>query len=396
MSQKTIPIASLAKKFSRSPIRAIFDDAQTLEERGEEITRLEIGEPDFDTPSHICEAAKDALDRGETHYTANAGRIDLRELLSDKLREENDIEANPKNQIVVTAGAMEGLLLSMISTVDKGEEVLVPDPGWPNFVNQVKMVGGKPVRYKLRPEDNFQIRLEQLKELINKDTKGMIVNTPSNPLGTMLNEEILQGLAELAVDEDIVIYADETYEKLVYGEENDHVSVGSFEEAKDRVLTIHSFSKAYAMTGWRIGYIAGNEEYMHLITKLRESSSSCTSSIAQAGAMEALKHGEKSVERMRSIYRERRDMVVDYLNEMSGVSCFEPQGTFYVFPSFSNLSESSMKLAKNLLYEEHVATVPGSGFGEMGEGFLRISFATGKNALKRGLAGIRSYVEKKV
>lgn len=388
-------LADLASKLPRSPIRAMFDEAEKLKESGKELIELEIGEPDFDTPQNIIDAAKRALDHGETHYTPNAGTPELREVISEKLERENDIHVSPESQIVVTAGAMEAIYLSLLMTVGKGGEVLIPDPGWPNFGNQVLMAGGKPVRYHLTPENNFRVQLEELKDLINRKTKGILINTPSNPLGTVLDRSTLSGIADVATDKNLLIYSDEAYEKLIYGN-NKHVSIGSFDEVREQVLTICSLSKSYAMTGWRVGYVAGNEGIVKGIIKARESTSSCTCSISQAAAVEALKHGGNSVEHMRRSYEERKDVLMDCINRMPTVWCIEPQGAFYAFLNISKLSEPSLKIAKRLLHEKRVVTVPGSGFGEMGEGFLRLSFATDKKTIVEGLKRIHTFVEELV
>ncbi len=384
-------LSNLSKDLGRSPIREMFDEADRLERSGEDLIRLEVGEPDFDSPEGVMRGAREAMEEGKTHYTSNRGILELREEISNKLEDENGIRKDPESEIIVTAGGMEAIHISMLMTLDVGEEVLIPDPGWPNFPNHVMMAGGKPVRYRLTAENDFQIDLEGLKESINSDTKGILINTPSNPLGVVQEEEALRGVADLAADENLLIYADEAYESLTYGKE--HVSIGSFDEVEDRVLTMQSFSKTYAMTGWRVGYVAGPEYIIDQIVKVRESTSSCTSSISQGAALGALRWEEESVERMRKAYMRRRDILMDEIESIPGVSCVKPEGAFYAFPDVSTLSGSSLEIAKDLLYEEGVVSVPGSGFGDTGEGFLRFSYANKDENVREGLERFHSFVD---
>lgn len=377
-----------------SSIRAMFDEAGRLEREGEELIRLEVGEPDFDTPEEVIKGAIKAFEEGQTHYTPVRGVYELRERISEKLEKENGIYRDPESDIVVTSGGMEAIYTSLLMTVDRGDEILIPDPGWPNFKTQVLMVDGVPTEYKLDPEEGFQVRLEKLKELIDSDTKGIVINSPSNPLGIVFNEEVLEGVADIAEDEDILIYSDESYEKIIFGD-NTHISIGSFDKVKDQVLTIQTFSKSYAMTGWRIGYVAGHEDIINEISKVRSCTSTCTNSISQAGAIEALKHGEDSVRKMRSTYERRKDLLMDLVESMPSAWCLEPQGAFYAFLNVSELSGSSMEIAKEILRDKKVVTVPGSGFGENGEGFLRISFATNEKDLEEGLKRIRSFIDER-
>lgn len=391
MNQTNRIVADFARSIQRSPIRAMYDKAEKLENAGKELIRLEIGEPDFDTPQNMINAGKKSLDRGETHYTPNKGIFELREAISEKLARENGIEADPESQIVVTAGAMEALYLSMLVTVNRGDEILIPDPGWPNFLNQALMVGGRPVRYHLIYENKFQPQLEELKELVGAKTKGIVINTPSNPLGTVLDRNTLEGIADIASDGNLLVYSDETYEKLLYGD-NEHFSVGSLDQVRDQVFTILSFSKSYAMTGWRVGYVVGWRNIIRELTKAKESTSACTCSISQRAALEALKSGENSVRRMRKIFEDRKNLVVREIKKTPLVWCMEPQGTFYVFLNVSELG-SSLEVAEKLLEKKGVVTVPGSGFGKMGEGFLRLSFANSKEKIVEGFKRIRSFIE---
>jgi aminotransferase len=340
-----------------------------------DVIRLEIGEPDFDTPNHIKEAAKKALDEGFTHYAPFAGFEELRVAIAEKAKIENDIEADPRREIVVTPGACSALYCAVLSVVNPGEKVLIPDPGWPHYEPCVKMAGGIPEHYPLLEENDFRADPHDLIRRVDKNTKAIIINSPNNPTGSVLTKGDIEGLAQIARENDLIVISDEVYEKIVYDDVH-HISIASLPGMYERTITINAFSKTYAMTGWRLGYAIAPAEIITQMAKLVLYTSTCANSIGQRAAIAALKGPQDCVVEMVKEYKRRRDFLVRRLNEIEGVSCKLPKGAFYVFPNIKKLGMPSLECAHYILEHAHVSTVPGSGFGEHGEGYLRISYAT--------------------
>jgi aspartate/methionine/tyrosine aminotransferase len=357
------------------------------------LIHLEIGEPDFRMPDHVTGACAKALKEGFTKYTANAGLEELRESISEKLKRENGFEADAKGEIMVTAGAMNALSLSILSTVNEGDEVLIPDPGYVSYVAQVLLAGGIPVYVPLFEENDFRATAEDLEKLMTKKTRLIILNSPSNPTGSVQSKEDLKGIADLTVDNDLLVLSDEPYERVVYPG-NQHYSIAALPGMHDRTISIFSFSKTYAMTGMRIGYMTSGRELVQQMTKMQEHYVSCVNSVAQKGAVAALRGSQECVQHMLAEYARRRDLLIDGLNETGVISCRKPAGTFYAFPNITKTRCDSRTLAQNLLAEAKVVTVPGVAFGKGGEGHIRLSFATHFDNVREAVKRIGDYCRK--
>jgi len=347
-----------------SGVRKMFDLV------GKDSINLALGEPDFDTPRHIKDAVKLALDKNFTHYTGNQGILELREAISHKLKMDNRIETSPEN-IIVTVGASEALLMSTLALVEKGDEVLIPDPGFVSYQACVELAGGTTVPVEVREDDDFRLTPESIQEKVNKNTKAIIMNSPANPTGGVLKKEDVKGLAEIAQDNNLVIISDEIYEKIIYGAK--HYSPGRF---TDNVITINGFSKAYAMTGFRIGYVSAPSELSESLLKVHQYSTACASSLSQAAALEALTGPQDSVGTMVEEFQGRRDLVVSRLRGM-GIQCNLPQGAFYVFP---RVGDPESLVAEAL--KVGVVLVPGGSFGSHGAGHFRLSYAASYSDLE--------------
>lgn len=353
------------KSIDISGIRKMFEGA------GPNSINLGLGQPDFDTPRHIKNAAIKAIDMGLTGYTMNLGFPDLRSALSRKFESENHFTVSPE-EIIVTSGASEALHLALQALVDKGDEVLIPDPGFLSYFTLTKMAGGKVVGAPLG--EKLTLTPETVNELITPRTRALIVNSPSNPAGTVQTRQEIRALAQIAQDNDITIISDEVYEHFIYGGE--HVSPAQF---TDNVITINAVSKTYAMTGWRIGYAAARKEYIEQMLKVHQYIQACASSIGQKAAQAAIEGAQDCVAQMRDSFRNRRDIVVEGLGIM-GIKCVKPEGAFYAFPEVED-EDAPQKLLKN-----GVIVVPGSAFGENGKGHIRISYAVSEENLRRSLA----------
>ncbi|MDI9437509.1 MAG: pyridoxal phosphate-dependent aminotransferase [Euryarchaeota archaeon] len=341
-----------------SGVRKMFDLV------GEGTINLALGEPDFNTPSHIKDAVKRALDENFTHYTGNQGTLELREAISEKLRQDNHIETSPEN-VIVTVGASEALLMSTLALVDKGDEVLIPDPGFVSYQACVELAGGTTVPVELDCEDDFRLNPENVQEKISQKSKAIIMNSPANPTGGVMKKEDVKGLAEIAQDHDLVIISDEIYEKIIYGSK--HYSPGRYTK---NAITINGFSKAYAMTGFRVGYLSAPSNLSEALLKVHQYSTACASSLSQAAALEALTGPQDSVGEMVAEFQRRRDLVVSRLNGM-GIECKLPQGAFYLFPQVRD-----PELFVSEAIKEGVVLVPGASFGAHGAGHFRLSYAT--------------------
>lgn len=346
------------KEISLSGIRKMFELV------GEDSINLGLGEPDFDTPLHIREAAKKALDEGYTHYTVNKGILELREAIAAKLKVDNQISVSPES-LIVTVGASEGLQIALNALVDVGDEVLIPDPGFVSYDASVKLSGGISIPVRLTDEDEFRMTPDVIAENITDKTKAIVINSPANPTGSVMKKGDIKGVAEIADDHDIAVISDEIYEKIIYGEK--HYSPASF---SDKCITINGFSKAYAMTGFRIGYVAGNHDIVEEMLKVHQYNTACASSISQKAALAALEGPQDSIDVMVKEFRRRRDLVVGRLWDM-GISCVEPKGAFYVFPKIKNPEDFVLKALK-----KDVVLVPGSSCGIYGLDHVRISYAT--------------------
>lgn len=378
-------------KIKPSGIRKLFDLAQNRAD----LVSFGIGEPDFITPDHVREAAKQAIDDGYTHYTPNAGFYDLREALAHKLNEINGIPVKTE-EVIVTAGGTQALFSSFYALLNPGDELIVPDPGFLVYGSQVLLAGGNPVYLPLREENKFQLDPVELKKLITSRTRAILLNSPSNPTGMLLGEEVLKEIAKIANDYDLFIISDEMYEDIIF-DGLKHVSIASFPGMKERTISVFGFSKSYAMTGWRLAYLALPERLVNEIIKIQQNTAVCPNSVTQRAALYGLQHEEETklaIENMRRAYQERRDILVKGLNEIKGFHCLIPEGAFYAFPNISELGKSSEELSMYLLDECGVVTVPGTAFGEQGEGYLRFSYATSSDMVKKGLEKIKEGIDK--
>ena len=368
-------------EISESGIRRLFDLAQ----RSSGIISFGIGEPDYDTPAHIKEAGKKALEEGYTHYTPNAGFLELRDEIAKKLRRENRIEV-VSEEVMITSGGTAAIFLALSVLLNPGEEVLTPDPGFVAYEPIIKALGGKPVKYHAC--DSFDIDLDDVAKKITSKTKCLIVNTPNNPTGAVYPEKTLRKLANLALQHNIFILSDEVYEKFIYDDEQ-HFSIASIPDAKPITITVNSFSKTYAMCGWRIGYFAAEKTIVDEAVKLQQYTLVHAPSIAQRAALAALRGPQDHIARMVRDYNERRKTVVKLLNEVNGFTCPLPKGAFYAFPRVNGLKMSSFELAEKLLREANVVTVPGVVFGEQGEGHLRFAYTIPVEKIVEGIERVK-------
>jgi len=370
-----------------SGIRRFFDIAATMED----VISLGIGEPDFVTPQRIIQAGIRSLEEGHTHYTSNSGILELREALAAHLERLYGVRYDPEQELLIIVGVSEALYLALTAILDPGDEVIVPQPCFVAYEPEVLFAGGTPVILPLRVEDAFQIRAEALEPLITPRTKALLIGYPNNPTGAVMPREGLLRVAEIAQKHDLLVISDEIYDRLVYGVE--HTCFASLPGMRERTILLGGFSKSYAMTGWRIGYAAAPAEVMAAMRKVHQYTIMSAPTTAQIAALEALRHGEEEVERMRQEYDRRRRLIVGGLNAI-GLPCFEPRGAFYAFPSIAASGMTSEEFSLRLLEEEKVAVVPGSAFGAGGEGFVRCSYATAYEKIEEALERMARFAQR--
>ncbi|MGD0422585.1 MAG: pyridoxal phosphate-dependent aminotransferase [Candidatus Bathyarchaeia archaeon] len=385
----------LAKKtdIAGSATIQLLDRVKELKRAGHEVISLSAGEPDFVTPEHIRTYAKRALDEGYTFYSDSAGLIELREAIAEKLRRDNGIEADSKNGVVVTVGGKEAIYAAMMATIDLGDEVIVPDPCWVSYVPCILLAGGQPVYLPTDLSSNFRISAERLEEIITRRTKMLVINTPNNPTGSVIHRDELEAIADLAKRKEFLVLSDELYEKIIF-DSTEHVSIGSLPGMEDFTVTVNGFSKAYAMTGWRLGYLAAPPPIAERVVTIHGHMVTGACTFAQRAIALAMRDDltEKTVDEMVAEYSKRRDLVVDELGKITGVNCTKPQGTFYAFPNISHYGLRSADFALKLLDEAKVAVVPGDSFGSMGEGYVRLSFATSRDNLTTAFNRMRHVI----
>ncbi|MEM2280486.1 MAG: pyridoxal phosphate-dependent aminotransferase [Candidatus Bathyarchaeia archaeon] len=370
----------------------VLAKAKALERMGKKIIHLEIGEPDFDTPQNIKEAAVKALYSGYTHYVPAAGIPELREAIAEYISKTRKIPVDPE-EVVVTPGAKPIMFFTILACVNPGDEVLYPNPGFPIYESMINFVGAKPVPIPLKEEKDFTFDHEYVKEHITQKTKMIILNSPENPTGSVLSKEDLKVIADCIADrEDVVVLSDEVYSRIIY--EGEHESIASLPGMKEKTIILDGFSKTYAMTGWRLGYGVMRRDLAEKITQLMINSNSCTCAFVQVAGIEALKGPQDSVDRMVAEFKRRREIMVEGLNKIEGIICKKPKGAFYVFPNITCTGMSSKKLSDYLLSEAGVAVLPGASFGEYGEGYLRISFANSVENIKEALERIDESLKK--
>jgi len=379
-------LSNAAKTIEPSGIRKFFDLAAEMED----VISLGVGEPDFVTPDHIRAEGIKTLEKGQTHYTANAGLIELRKEISKYIKKSTGVEYNPAGEILVTVGGSEAIDLAVRAIVNPGDEVLIPEPSFVCYKPITILAGGTPVPVVTTVENKFKLKAEQLKKAITPKTKLLILPYPNNPTGGIMTKEDLEEIAEVLRGTDIMILTDEIYSELTYGRE--HTSILSIDGMAERTIYVNGFSKSFAMTGWRLGFAAAPAEIMKQMIKIHQFAIMSSPTTSQFAAIEALKNGDADVKMMREEYDRRRRTIVDGFNKI-GLTCFEPEGAFYVFPNITSTGMTSAEFCETLLNKERVAVVPGTAFGASGEGFIRCSYAYSVESIEKALERIEKFVK---
>lgn len=381
------PLSNTVKEIKPSGIRKFFDIVNEMKDA----ISLGVGEPDFDTPWHIREEGIYSLEKGRTFYTSNAGLKELRVEICNYLKRRLGLEYHFNDEIIVTVGGSEAIDLAIRAMIDPGDEVLVPQPSFVSYIPCVQLAYGKPIPIELKEENNFKLTKDEILEKITDKTKLLVLPFPNNPTGATLDRKDLEEIAKVCIDKDIFVLSDEIYSELTYNGE--HVSIACIPGMKERTVLINGFSKAYAMTGWRLGYAAAPAVIMKQMIKIHQFAIMSAPTTSQYAAIEAMKNGDEDVKRMCESYNQRRRFVLHRFKEM-GLDCFEPFGAFYAFPSIKKFGMTSDEFATRLLKEEKVAVVPGTAFGDCGEGFLRISYAYSLEDLKEALGRLEKFVRR--
>ncbi len=380
------------KMIQRTGIRKIMAKAKTYEQEGCKIYHMEIGRPDFDTPEAVKEAAISSLKAGNVHYTSNYGLERLRRAIAGHLAAENKIDADPDREILVTAGAVEGLALATMALLDPGDEVLILNPCFTSYENQVVHPGGVPVPVPLWAENGFKPDIKDLEAALSGKTKMLIINTPNNPTGVVYGLEVMTELARFAVKHDLLVVSDECYEKIIFDRE--HVSMASLPGMKERTITVNSGSKTFSMTGWRVGFVHASEEITDYMLRVHQDLVICPTAFAQEGAAYAWENTESLAAPMVEAFRQRRDLVIERLDQMGNLDYVRPEGGFYVFPSIKKLGLGDWEFCDYMLDEAGVAVVPGHAFGRYGEGYFRLAYSCSMEDLDQGLRAMEKALKK--
>ena len=381
------PLADKVVEIKPSGIRKFFDIVSEMKDA----ISLGVGEPDFDTPWHIRDEGIYSLEKGRTFYTSNAGLKELKVEICNYMKRRQNLEYNFKNEVIVTVGGSEAIDIALRAMINPGEEVIIPQPCYVSYEPCAVLAGGVPVIIDLKAENEFRLTAEELEAAITEKTKCLILAFPNNPTGAIMTKEDLEKIAKVIIEKDIIVISDEIYAELTYDRE--HVSIATLPGMQERTILINGFSKAYAMTGWRLGYACGPANIIEQMTKIHQFAIMCAPTTSQYAAVEALKNGDEDVKEMREAYNQRRRYLVNAFREM-GLECFEPFGAFYVFPCIKEFGMTSDEFATRFLEEEKVAAVPGTAFGDSGEGFLRISYAYSLDNLKIAMERFKRFVEK--
>ena len=381
------PLSDKIVQIPPSGIRKFFDIVNEMEGA----ISLGVGEPDFDTPWHVREEGIYSLEKGRTFYTSNSGLKPLKEEICHYLRRRCDVSYDPDHEVLVTVGGSEAIDIALRAMLNPGDEVLIPQPSYVSYLPCTVLADGVPVIIELEEKDRFRLTPEKLLEKITDKTKILILPFPNNPTGAIMEREDLEKIAKIVIEKDLFVPSDEIYSELTYTDR--HVTIASLPGMKERTVLINGFSKAYAMTGWRLGYAAAPEVILKQMLKIHQYAIMCAPTTSQYAAVEAMKNGDQDVQMMRESYNQRRRYLLHVFEEM-GISCFEPQGAFYTFPNIKRFGMTSDEFATRLLMEEKVAVVPGTAFGDCGEGFLRISYAYSLESLKKALDRIRRFVDR--
>lgn len=384
-------IAARMDRMAPSGIRKVNEKALAMERTGEKVLHFEIGRPDFDTPEYIKKAADQAIEEGKVHYTSNFGLMELRQAIAEKLKRENHVDYKAA-EVLVTVGLSEAVFAVLAALLDEGDELLVPDPVWLNYINVPNLLGAKAVTYSLKEDNGYQMDLDEVRSKITPKTRGIVIVTPNNPTGGVLEEDVLKELAEIAKANDLMVIADEIYERLVYDGAK-HVSIASLPGMKERTFTMNGMSKAYAMDGWRLGYVAAPEEYITVMNKFHQHNTTCAPNFVQVAGIAALTQEKDEVQKMVAEYQHRRDYAVQAINAIDGISCLCPKGAFYIFINCKQLGKTSAELSQYFLEQAKIALVPGDVFGPGGEGYLRMSFAASYESIVEGCERLKAAVE---
>lgn len=379
------PLSKKVTEIKPSGIRKFFDLVSEMKDA----ISLGVGEPDFETPWHIRDEGIYAFERGRTFYTANAGLKDLRTEINNYLQRRQGLSYNPDNEIVVTVGGSEAIDIALRAMLNAGDEVIIPQPSYVSYEPCTVLADGVPVIINLKAENEFRLTAEELENAITNKTKILILPFPNNPTGSIMEKEDLEAIAKVIIKHDIFVISDEIYSELSY--KNKHVSIASIDGMKERTILINGFSKSYAMTGWRLGYACGNKDIIAQMTKIHQYAIMCAPTISQYAAVDALKNGDEDVEKMKKSYNQRRRFLMNAFKEMD-LECFEPFGAFYVFPCIKEFGMTSEEFATRFLEEEKVAAIPGTAFGDSGEGYLRISYAYSLEKLKIAMDRLKNFV----
>ena len=390
-TQYELRLASRMTRLGTETAFEVLNKARALERQGKDIVHLEIGEPDFDTPLNVVEAAIDALHKGWTHYGPSAGLPELRQAIADYVSRTRGVPVSI-DEVVVVPGGKPIIFFSVLSLVDTGDEVIYPNPGFPIYESMINYVGGQAIPIRLREERDFGLDVDELASLINERTRLIILNSPQNPTGGVLSKHAIHDIADAIGDRNIMILSDEIYSRLIF--DGEHFSIMSIPGFKERTILLDGFSKTYAMTGWRMGYGVMRPDLAAQMTRLMTNSNSCTASFTQIAGVEALRGEQSSVDHMRDEFKRRRDAFVGGLNQVKGFSCRMPKGAFYAFPNITKTGWPSKKLANALLEEAGVACLSGTAFGDYGEGFLRFSVANSLENLNKALDRLNQWTAK--
>ena len=381
------PLSDKMMDIKPSGIRKFFDLVQEMPDA----ISLGVGEPDFDTPWHIREEGIFSLERGRTFYTSNAGLLELREAISRYLQRKQKLEYDPRHEVLVTVGGSEGIDLALRAMLNPGDEVILPEPCYVSYLPCIKLADGVPVTIDLQEKNEFKLTSEELLNAITDKTKILILSYPNNPTGAIMTRSDLEPLVKIIKEKDLFVISDEIYSELTY--QMDHCSIASFPGMRERTIVINGFSKSFAMTGWRLGFAVGPENILQQMTKIHQFAIMAAPTTSQYAAVEAMDNGDEDVELMRKSYNQRRRFLLNEFKEM-GLKCFEPRGAFYMFPCIKEFGLTSEEFANRFLQEEKVAVVPGTAFGDSGEGFLRVSYAYSIEELKEALGRMKRFVER--
>jgi len=375
-----------------SSIRALMDAAAKMQEEGKSVIPLNVGRPDFDTPQNIVDAAKKALDEGKHHYCHNLGIIELRKAISKKYKERYDLDYNPENEVIVTNGVTEGIYLAIKGLLNPGDQILIPDPAWLNYETVSIMEFVEAVKYSLTQENGFYPDMDEIRSKITNRTKMLVFVNPSNPTGRVIPKSMIEELADIAEEHDLIILSDEIYEDLVYAPA-EMVCAAAVKKLRNRTVVLNGFSKSYSMTGWRLGYAVGPQELIFGMLRIHQFSLTSVSTFAQYGAVEALEGPQDSLENMFNAFNERKEYLYEKLSAIPELKCLKPEGAFYMMVNVKGLGMTGEEASAKLLNDYGVVTVPGESFGEQGAGFIRIAYANSLENIKEAVARIEKFVE---